>query len=485
MRRILLVLTAVFLFFSLVPPAFAAEEAASELSYVNILQGGGVDSYDFLTDGDTFTAHYIGGELIVKNMRGIGSVYLVMDLSCEYRIRDLKSGASAVFGGNGFIHSVADLEQAFGYAPRQIGIEFLGGGFVCEMRTFSPGTLPSWVQCWDEPLTGGADMVLFSTHGDDEQLYFAGLLPYYAVERGLDVQVVYMTDHTNNAGSTRMHEMLDGLWAVGIRAYPVFGHFPDFKKDYKVDTYIEYEIMGITHEELLGYVVENIRRFKPQVAVGHDFNGEYGHGMHKVYAELLGEAVQISMDPQAYPHQVDRYGTWDVPKTYIHLYKENQVWMDWDQPLDSFGGMTAFEVTQKLGFPSHPSQQYEQYVYWLYGYDNSITQASQIRSWSPCLYGLYRSTVGEDVEKNDLMENITPYAEQTRINEQRDEELRETVQEAQKRNAVPTRLLREPDMTQPPPPMQEEKPGFPTAAAVLGTAAAAGAAVLWGIRKKF
>jgi LmbE family N-acetylglucosaminyl deacetylase len=47
-------------------------------------------------------------------------------------------------------------------------------------------------------LEGGADLVLFSAHGDDEHLFFAGLLPTYAEERGYRVQVVYLTDHRND-----------------------------------------------------------------------------------------------------------------------------------------------------------------------------------------------------------------------------------------------------------------------------------------------
>ncbi|MBQ4178508.1 MAG: DUF4406 domain-containing protein, partial [Elusimicrobia bacterium] len=39
-----------------------------------------------------------------------------------------------------------------------------------------------------------ADMMLFSTHADDEHLWFAGLLPTY-VDRGYDIQVVYFTNH--------------------------------------------------------------------------------------------------------------------------------------------------------------------------------------------------------------------------------------------------------------------------------------------------
>jgi LmbE family N-acetylglucosaminyl deacetylase len=249
--------------------------------------------------------------------------------------------------------------------------------------------------------------VLFSTHGDDEHLYFAGLLPTYAAQRQCRVQVVYLTDHRNDTNK-RTHEMLNGLWKVGVRAYPVFGRFADFRVDSLQGTYDRYKSQyGTSREELLGFVVEQIRRFRPLVAVGHDLKGEYGHGMHLVYADLLTQAVELTADEANFPDSAAKYGLWNVPKLYLHLYKTDPIVLDYDQPLDAFDGLTAFQVSQKLGFPSHKSQQWPMFVEWIYGADGKITKASQIKKYSPCKFGLYRSTVGSDVLKNDFLENIT------------------------------------------------------------------------------
>ena len=45
----------------------------------------------------------------------------------------------------------------------------------------------------------------------------------------------------------------------------------------------------------------------------------------------------------------------------------------------------------------------------LYGKNEQITRAEQIRSYNPAKYGLYYSSVGEDVLKNDILENIETY----------------------------------------------------------------------------
>jgi len=231
------------------------------------------------------------------------------------------------------------------------------------------------------------------------------MLPYYSRELGYNVQVVYMTDHRNMT-MRRCHEMLDGLWAVGIRNYPVFGPFGDYNTRSLTEAYQKYRNKGVEKEDLLSFVVENVRRFRPKVAVGHDLRGEYGHGMHMLYASLLCEAVEASHDPGQFPVSVEKYGIWDVPKTYLHLYPENRILMNWDIPLQSFDGMTAFEVTKELGFPCHVSQQ--SYYSW---YFQGIDSASEIPEYSPCEFGLYRSTVGDDTEKNDFFEHMTTHAE--------------------------------------------------------------------------
>lgn len=237
------------------------------------------------------------------------------------------------------------------------------------------------------------------------------------------MQTVYLTDH-RNLTNARTHEILNGLWAVGVTAYPVFGDFADFRIDDLERTYRKYESMGVSREELLAFVVEQLRRFRPQAAVTHDFSGEYGHGMHMLYADLLRQALEISSDETVFPELAEKYGVWDVPKAYFHLYGENEVLLDYDQPLSRFDGMTAFAVSQQLGYPCHRSQQYTWFTQWINGYHNEITRAAEIATYSPCRFGLYRSTVGEDTAKNDFMENLVSYAEQARLEEERKEQER-------------------------------------------------------------
>lgn len=406
---------ALALMLALTVPIFAAsdEVQAQDISGVELVTDHeGFQSIAKLFDGRVLEGKPTSDQASItfSYEDGIGSLYLIFDGTHGlYTVTNQDTGDRVQVGDYEYLHDFLDLVALFGTAPTCVTLDFENGPVtIFEIQAYTEGQVPDTVQRWSPPADGQADLVLFSTHGDDEQLFFAGVLPYYAKERGYTVQVVYFTNHPDEYN--RMHEMLNGLWTVGVTCYPVFGEHPDFFQRDITQTYASLERRGFTRDELLSFVVENIRRFRPQVAVGHDINGEYGHGMHKVYTDLLMEAVTNSADPDFYPESAQTYGTWDVPKTYLHLYEENQIVMDWDQPLESFDGMTAFQVTKELGFPCHKSQ-YQDFAWYLTYYDS----AAECPKYNPCYYGLFRSTVGEDVQKNDFFENVTTHAEAERI----------------------------------------------------------------------
>ena len=85
--------------------------------------------------------------------------------------------------------------------------------------------------------------------------------------------------------------------------------------------------------------------------------------------------------------------------------------MDWDTPLESLDGKTPFQVT-KEGFGCHKSQHWTWFYRWIYGTGaNPIGKASDIKTYSPCLYGLYDTKVGQDSAGGDFFENVRTYAQ--------------------------------------------------------------------------
>jgi hypothetical protein len=172
----------------------------------------------------------------LKNAAGMGSLYLMFNLEYgSYTITDDINGKSITAGEYSFLHEFVDLTEAFGYTPTEITLHFSNGSVrLSEIYVFSPGTPPDFVQLWEPPLEGGADILLLATHGDDDQLYFAGLFPYYAGELKCRVQVAYMTDHRNGT-YVRTHEMLNGLWETGELYFSSYSKLVGYSSIYYYD----------------------------------------------------------------------------------------------------------------------------------------------------------------------------------------------------------------------------------------------------------
>ncbi len=321
-------------------------------------------------------------------------VYLCFgDLTLRpWEIQVKKDGAwTAVYRSAGlYAHEYAPLEgvDSFRVVNSQDKQTELALG---EIYVFGEGSIPSWVQAW-EPTHEKADLMVVAAHPDDEVLFFGGTIPYYTMETDRKVVVVYVTCGT----SYRRSELLDALWYAGVRNYPVIGNFWD-KYSKKLDT--AYKAWGKT--ATLKYFTSLFRTYRPEVVVTHDVNGEYGHGAHRACADAALSCISYAADGTKW----DTLGeAWQVKKLYLHLYKENALVMDWDAPLASFGGLTGYEVAEKM-YAFHTSQQSagqknEKGVFEVFTVEPRDSDYSCYR------FGLAFSAVGEDVFKNDFFENI-------------------------------------------------------------------------------
>ena len=255
---------------------------------------------------------------------------------------------------------------------------------LCEVQVLSPGEPGPDVQVWRDP-PEKVDLMLFSTHPDDEVLWFGGLLPYYAGEQDMDVLVV----NAVFGWYFRRQELLDALWTCGVDIYPVMLGYPDQMDS--VNVILQW--WEQKNRKPKDTTVALIRQYKPDVVVLHDTEGEYGHNAHKAFCWLGQQAVTRAADENEHAASLEQWGTWDVPKTYIHLWGENQLRMDWKQPLAAFDGKTGLEVATEA-FQCHVSQLEKKYRVEDGGENDNA------------LFGLWRTNVGEDLVKNDLFENI-------------------------------------------------------------------------------
>lgn len=330
----------------------------------------------------------------ISSEQNIKSVYIKYENKAQTGILKYNQKEQEI-GQNSFLHEYIELEED---NINEITITYNNKVQISEIYCFTEGEVPQWVQKW-KVQNGNVDLMLFSTHSDDEHLFFAGLLPTY-VAQNKNVQVIYLTNHNDNP--TRLHEQLDGLWTVGVTNYPIIGEFPDAYAKSLDGAIANLKKSEYTQEDVIKFQVEQIRKYKPLVIVGHDINGEYSHGQHMLNADSLKQAIEKSNDSE---YKDSTYEIWQTPKLYLHLYSEKQITMNYDTPLEYFNGKTAYQMS-KLGYLKHKSQQYTWFTKWLNGTNNSYTSATQISTYSPTQFGLYYSSVGEDVNKNDMFENI-------------------------------------------------------------------------------
>lgn len=347
----------------------------------------------------------------ITSEEDIYGIYIIYELSSQTGNININN-KNINIGVNNFLHEYIDLKEN---KNKELTITYDNDVKIGEIYVIGEGEIPEYVEIWKTPCEN-ADVLLFSTHSDDEQLFFLGLLPTY-VARGAYTQVVYFTNHFDNP--KRLHEQLHGLYTVGIRNYPIIGIVPDAYSESLNGALNNLKKANLTEEDALNFEVENIRRFKPQVVVGHDELGEYSHGQHILNTYILEQAIEKANDSTFHPESYNKYGNWNVPKTYLHLYKENQITMNYDIPLDYFNGKTAYEVS-KEGYSKHNSQQWTWFTGWINGKNNEYTKATDIKTYSPLEFGLYRSLVGEDINKNDMLENITLYKDQVKEKENKD-----------------------------------------------------------------
>ncbi len=365
-------------------PTEAPKQAARQITEGFGIYLAGKNYANALSDEMRWSKLYFRTDqtLRIESEQPFSALYFVWEtLPGAYTIQ--WNGGTQTCGGEGFLHDYVLLPEAVTAA--ELTVQGEGPRELCDLSLFTAGDPPETVQAWLPPCEN-ADILVFPTHSDDDVLFFGSLISLYAIERGARIQTAFMVNHSYE--TARDHERLDGLWELGVRHYPIVGEINDQA------THIGEQAGVLYHPDVLAWQVEQLRRFRPLVAVGHDLNGEYGHTQHKQNAHSLTQAIEAAGDPAAYTDSAQRYGVWETPKLYLHLYEEGSFLLDVNTPLSNDPlGRTPFEIA-KSAYKKHVSQQ--QYYF----------QVLQDGSHMDCrMFGLYRSLVGKD-QSGDLLEHI-------------------------------------------------------------------------------
>ena len=387
-----------FMILFLIPITVYAENSI-ELTRDSIFYINDIKNTKF-NDGNVKTYNKVnkGTNIVIHNDNDIKQLYITYEISSKTGVLSTTDGNTYKLGKDGFLHEYISIDKP----SKDLTLTYDDDVTISEIRVFTEGSVPADIQKWTRDIS--ADLMIFSTHADDEQLFFAGVMPTY-INQGKKVHVVYLARH--DVGSyyapNRLHEQLDGLWALGVTDYPTFGLIPDAYSESLEVAESQMNAAGFTNDDVIKFDVDQLRYYKPKVVLGHDENGEYGHGQHRLNAYTLKIAVEKSADSS---YTASTYDIYSIPKFYLHLYDMNNITtLNYDVPLENYAGRTAYEVS-KEGYSKHLSQQYTWFTDWLRGKNSSYTSATQITKYNPAYWGLYKTDVGPDINKNDLFENI-------------------------------------------------------------------------------
>lgn len=298
---------------------------------------------------------------------------------------DGKDWFTAVPGDTRFLHAYVALPQPAQHVRLAVTSEKKTALRINDLFVLSEGDLPDWVQVW-QPTEEKADILFLSTHPDDELIFFGGAIPTYAVEQQRKVVVAYFS----RSNTTRSSELLNGLWHMGVRTYPVIGNFKD---SYAKNLKAAYKSAG-GKDKVNEWIVGLYRQYKPEVVVTQDTNGEYGHKQHMMIADAAQNCIALAANEDEFTASTIAYGTWQVKKLYLHLYPENQITFDWTVPLKSMNGATGIELAEEA-YTLHKTQASS---------GMSVTETGT--KYDNRVFGLAFTTVGEDVRKDDFLENI-------------------------------------------------------------------------------
>jgi LmbE family N-acetylglucosaminyl deacetylase len=352
---------------------------ATKLNTTSTFKINGTKASNDLIDEtiNTYVSFTEGDVLSITSITDITYIYILFDNAPSlYTVSS--DGVSQRAGLFGFLHELIPLKN-----PSSTIEISMPRGKVASIFVYSEGKLPSTVQQWQYP-SFDADLLVFATHSDDEALYFGPAIAT-SVSLGKEVQVTYLVNHFNTR--KRPHEALDSLWELGVTHYPIFGPFKDLQSTSLTHAYTIYP-----KEKILQFELEQIRRFKPEVILSHDFNGEYGHGAHMALSDTLKDAIVLSSDFMTETESSVRLGLFSPLKTYIHLYKPTEIILEVNSPLEYFNGRSALQVARDA-YEYHITQHIWplQVITYTFG---------DVRR-----FGLYLSLVGSDTS-NDLFENI-------------------------------------------------------------------------------
>jgi LmbE family N-acetylglucosaminyl deacetylase len=281
----------------------------------------------------------------------------------------------------------------------------LGGGWCIGLACLMNWCPSARAYDWQPPPNKITLLAVFA-HPDDEGIFGGGALPYYSSVLNLPTMLLCMADGNE---TLRQDELRCAAWSYGLRYEPLFGHFANFLSSWitnspytnSIDVTWDLWADGVFQGDgsdveagktrAINCVAEAIRRYRPDVIITHDVNGETGHDNHKATAYAVMHAFFVAADPTATATNLVGLPPWQAQKLYVHLYPTNKLFhKSWEIPYPALTNLTAHQAVN-IGLSCHVSQGPSRWVS-----ASVYPPGGNYTAWPAEWWGLYASMVGPD-----------------------------------------------------------------------------------------
>jgi len=160
----------------------------------------------------------------------------------------------------------------------------------------------------------GYRLLVCFAHPDDEAFPVGGALAAHAA-RGVEIRLVTATSGEEGEirqdgaatretlGSIRRVELSCAVQALGLAGHRVLGYRDSGMAGSAANSYPN-AFINVPDQEMVEQLVEEIRRFRPQVVLTFEPGGLYGHPDHIAISRQTTEAVRRSTEANAFPGQL-------------------------------------------------------------------------------------------------------------------------------------------------------------------------------------
>ena len=231
-----------------------------------------------------------------------------------------------------------------------------------------------------------ADVLAILAHTGDETVYLPGLIPYSS---GLNCRTSLLV-FASAKNRQQIKETLDSIRITGESSQPVFLSYRYFFLEPKFE---RFKAKIWDKKSLQKDIVENIRKYKPEIIITNSSEGEDEDMMRSFLSDMVQDSFDKVSKKNQYSDSYELFGIWEPKKLYEHAIESDNESTCIDVNIEE----AALNNCSCISLSKQSLHNYRTLAVFHYSIDNTALSLK-----------LVKSSIGPDTLKNDLFENVDP-----------------------------------------------------------------------------